>query len=123
MSFVAFLERMMRGKPPSDPAQVDQIVIRQLRSLGADLSLPRHVRHFLYFEAQSSAQQAAEEIERADYSATVSPPSAEIPVWTVVAEGFRVIGPDTVAGFRAWFEHVATEHHGEYDGWEPARSP
>jgi Regulator of ribonuclease activity B len=123
MSFVAFLERMMRGKPPSDPAKIDQIVLQQLRSLGADLSLPRHVRHFLYFHVQSDAQRAAEEVERADYSATVQAPSEEVPVWTVVAEGFRVIGPDTVAGFRAWFEHVASEHHGEYDGWEPARSP
>jgi Regulator of ribonuclease activity B len=123
VSFVAFLERMMRGKPPSDPARVDQIVVKQLRSLGADLSQPRHVRHFLYFELQSSAQRAAEEIERADYTTSMAVPSEEVPVWTVVAEGYRVIGPDTVAGFRAWFEHVASEHHGEYDGWEPARNP
>jgi hypothetical protein len=114
---------MLRGKPPSDPAAIDQIVVKQLRSLGADLSQPRHVRHFLYFEAQSNAQRAAEEIEQADYSTTIKAPSEEVPVWTVEAEGFRVIGPDTVAGFRAWFEHVAAECRGEYDGWEPARSP
>lgn len=123
MSFVAFLERMMRGKPPSDSAQVDQIVVKQLRSLGADLSRPRHVRHFIYFELQSHAQRAAEEIERADYTTSITAPSDEVPVWTVVAEGYRVIGPDTVPGFRAWFEQVASEHQGEYDGWEPSRSP
>jgi hypothetical protein len=123
MSFVSFLERMMRGKPPSDSAKVDQIVVKQLQSLGANLSLPRHVRHFLYFELQSSAQRASEEIERADYTTSISAPSEEIPVWTVVAEGYRVIGSDTVAGFRAWFEQVASEHQGEYDGWEPARNP
>jgi hypothetical protein len=123
MSFVSFLERMMRGKPPSDAAKVDQIVVKQLRSLGADLSRPRHVRHFLYFELQSHAQRAADEIERADYNTTIQPPKEEVPVWTVVAEGFRVIGPETVPGFRAWFEQVASEHQGEYDGWEPARSP
>jgi hypothetical protein len=123
VSFVGFLERMMRGRPPDDPAKVDEIVVTQLRSLGADLSLARHVRHFLYFQAQSDAQRASEEIERADYTTTIKPPSEEVPVWTVVAEGVRVIGPDTVAGFRAWFEHVASEHHGEYDGWEPARKP
>jgi len=123
MSIVGFIDRMLRGKPPSDPAEVDRIVLRQLRSLGADLSLQRHVRHFLYFQVQSNAQRAVEEIERADYTTTITPPSEEVPVWTVVAEGFRVIGPDTVAGFRAWFEQVASECHGEYDGWEPARSP
>jgi hypothetical protein len=123
MSFVAFLERMMRGKPPSDPARIDQIVVKQLRSLGADLSQPRHVRHFLYFELQSYAERAAEEIERADYTTSITAPSGEVPVWTVVAEGYRVIGTETVPGFRAWFEHVASEHKGEYDGWEPARNP
>ncbi len=123
MSFASFLDRMMRGKPQNDPAEVDQIVVKQLRGMGADLSRPRHVRHFLYFERQSNAQRAAEEIEHADYTTTITAPTEEVPVWTVVAEGFRVIGSDTVVAFRAWFEHVAAENHGEYDGWEPAKKP
>jgi hypothetical protein len=119
----SFLERLLRGTPPRDPAALDQLVVRQLESLGCDLSQPRHVRHFLYFERESLARRAAQEIELADFEARVDPPSETVPVWTVVAEGYRVIGRETVPGFRAWFEQVAVDCHGEYDGWEPATKP
>ena len=115
--------RLLRGRALRDTAAIDEDVLRQLRGLGADLSRPRHVRHFLYFEEEAFARRAAEQVERADYDATVTAPSDEVPVWTVLAEGFRVIGPDTVPGFRAWFEQVAADYNGEYDGWEPATKP
>jgi Regulator of ribonuclease activity B len=115
--------RLFRGRGPRDTAEVDRDVVRQLRSLGADITLPRHVRHFIYFEQEGFARAAAAQIERADYTATVTEPSDQVPVWTVCAEGYRVIGEDTVPGFRAWFEHVAAEFDGEYDGWEPATKP
>lgn len=123
MSLAGFLDRLLRGTPPQDPAALDQLVVRQLRSLGADLAQPRHVRHFLYFEVEDDARRASEEIERADYGVTVTAPHDDLAQWTVLAEGFRVIGAETVSGFRAWFEEVAAEFHGEYDGWEPATKP
>jgi hypothetical protein len=112
-----------RRRAPRDSAAVDQDVVRQLRGLGADLTRPRHVRHFIYFQEEGFARRAAEQIEKADYSATVTAPGDDVPTWTVMAEGFRVIGEDTVPGFRAWFEHVAADYNGEYDGWEPATKP
>ena len=39
------------------------------------------------------------------------------------ADGERVVGVETIAAFRSWFEHVAAEHDGEYDGWEAAAKP
>jgi Regulator of ribonuclease activity B len=41
----------------------------------------------------------------------------------VRADGQRIVGGDTISAFRAWFERVAAEHGGEYDGWEAARKP
>jgi hypothetical protein len=117
------LRRLLRRGAPRDNAAVDLDVVRQLRGLGADLSRPRHVRHFLYFDEETFARRAAEQIERTDYTTTVTAPSDQVPVWTVCAEGFRVIGPETVSGFRAWFEHVAADYSGEYDGWEPSTKP
>jgi hypothetical protein len=114
---------LFRRRAPRDTAAVDEDVVRQLRALGADLTLPRHVRHFLYFQEEGFARRAAEQLEKADYTATVSAPSEEIPLWTVVAEGYRVIGEGTVPGFRAWFEQIAADYNGEYDGWEPATKP
>jgi hypothetical protein len=118
-----FLERLLRGTPPDDTAALDQLVVRQLRGLGADLAKPRHVRHFLYFEHERDARAAADEIGEADYDVSVTAPGGDEPNWAVVGQGYRVIGADTVAGFRAFFEQVAERHHGEYDGWEPAAKP
>jgi hypothetical protein len=115
--------RMLRRRVPRDPAEVDQIVVKQLRSLGADLTKPRHVRHFLYFGEESNARSAAEVVEQANYEVTVTPPHEKVEEWTVLAESHRIVGPDTVSGFRAWFEQIAGEWNGEYDGWEPATKP
>jgi Regulator of ribonuclease activity B len=120
---MGFLERLLRGKPPATMAETDQLVVRQLQGLGADLSQPRHVIHFLYFAHETDARSAANEIDRAGYDATVAPPDDVVEAWTVRAEGYRVIGSNTVASFRAWFEQVAVEFHGEYDGWEAASKP
>jgi hypothetical protein len=118
-----FLDRLLRGKPPDDTAELDQLVVRQLLGLGADLAQPRHVRHFLYFAQERDARAAADEIAEGEYDVSVTAPTADEPLWTVVGQGYRVIGSDTVAGFRAFFEAVADRHHGEYDGWEPATKP
>jgi hypothetical protein len=118
-----FLDRLLRGRPPDDTAALDQLVVRQLQGLGADLSQPRHVRHFLYFEHEREARAAADEIAAADYDVSVTAPGGDEPLWTVVGQGYRVIGAETVAGFRAFFEQVTERHHGDYDGWEPASKP
>jgi hypothetical protein len=41
----------------------------------------------------------------------------------VRAEGSRVVDETTVVAFRAWFERVAADHAGEYDGWESPSAP
>jgi len=118
-----FFGWLVRGRRPRDTAGIDQLVVQQLRSLGADLTQPRHVRHFLYFELEGQARAAAEEIELADYNVSVTSPDEQVPRWTVIADAYRVIGADTVPGFRAWFEDVAAKRNGDYDGWEPASKP
>jgi Regulator of ribonuclease activity B len=121
---VSLLGRMFfRPRKPRDGSEIDQIVVKQLRSMGADLSQPRHVRHFIYFAEESDARAAARVAEEANYTATVNAPHDKVEEWVLVADSYRVIAPDTVAGFRAWFEQLASEWNGEYDGWEPATKP
>lgn len=110
-------------RAPATPAEADRRALRQLEALGADLTKPRHVIHFLYFEDEASARRAAAEIEKAGYSAKVLAPDGAFREWRVHADGTRVLGPSTVDAFRAWFEHVASDLGGEYDGWEAARNP
>ena len=123
MSFGGFIDRLLRGKPPESPQAADRLVIRQLQGLGADLTRPRHVIHFLYFDSESDARGAAEELDSADYEVSVMSPHDKVPQWTVRAEGYRVVGATTVEAFRTWFEQLAAEFHGEYDGWEAASKP
>ena len=118
-----FLPRFGERRAPATPADADRRALRQLETLGADLTKPRHVIHFVYFEDEGSARQAAEEIERAGYATTLVAPDDRFREWRVHADGTRVMSPTTVEGFRSWFEHIAAEHGGEYDGWEAARTP
>lgn len=120
---MGFLDRLRDSGAPATTAEADRLALRQLQGRGADLTQPRHVIHFLYFSDETDARRAADEIERADYKATLNGPSGTISDWTVRAEGTRVVGAATVEAFRGWFEQIATEHRGEYDGWEAAFRP
>jgi len=108
---------------PRTPADADRRALRQLEALGADLTKPRHVIHFVYFDDETSAQRAATEIEKAGYATKIVAPDERFRDWRVHADATRVIGHTTVDGFRSWFEQVALTYGGEYDGWEAARTP
>jgi hypothetical protein len=110
-------------RAPKTTADADRHALRQLEKLGADLTKPRHVIHFVYFADEEAARRAAEEIEHAGYSATVVSPDDRFREWRVHADAMRVVSETTIDGFRSWFDHVATTHGGEYDGWEAARTP
>lgn len=118
-----FLPRLGSRRAPRTPADADRLALRQLEKLGADLTKPRHVIHFVYFEEEGPARRAAEVMEQAGYSTIVQPPDDRFKEWRVHADSTRVVSETTVDGFRSWFEHVANTHDGEYDGWEAARNP
>jgi adenine-specific DNA methylase len=113
---VSLLDRFRQKRPPA--AELDLLLVRRLRSVGEDLTRPRRIVHFFDFARESDAQAAARVVEEAGYAVTVAPPGADAPHWSVRAEGNRVVDETTVVVFRAWFERVAAEHAGEYDGWE-----
>jgi hypothetical protein len=120
---LGFLDRIRHQGAPKTPQEADALALRQLEGRGADLSKQRHVIHFVYFRTPEQAHAAAETVEAASWTAAVEPPREPIAEWCVRAEGDRVVGPETIAAFRSWFEHVADEHGGAYDGWEAAAKP
>jgi Regulator of ribonuclease activity B len=113
-----FLDRLRQNRPP--PAELDLLLVRRLRSVGADLTRPRPISHFLYFGGEPEARRAAADIEDAGYDVTVEPTEEQ---WSVRAEGSRVVDETTIVAFRAWFEDLAGRHGGEYDGWESPAEP
>jgi hypothetical protein len=119
---MAFLDRIRYRGAPKTPEDADRLALRQLAGRGADLSKPRHVVHYLYFASERQARDAADAIGDV-WRAQVEPPTEATGQWCVKADGTRTIGPEIVSGFRAWFERLAREHGGEYDGWEAAAKP
>jgi hypothetical protein len=116
------IDRIRYGGAPKTPEEADRLALRQLAGRGADLSKPRHVIHFLYFATEPDARAAAEAIAET-WTTHVEAPDETIEQWCVKADGNRTLGPDTVAAFRAWFESIAAQHGGDYDGWEAAAKP
>jgi hypothetical protein len=112
----------MRQKPPPPP-ELDRVILAQLRGRGADLALPRHVLHFLYFRDEAAARNAAAAAEQAGYDVTVTAPDEGVEQWSVRAETTRVVDETNVDAYRALFARIAAEHGGEYDGWEAAAKP
>jgi hypothetical protein len=118
---VGLLDRFRTAR--KTPPELDAISLRELRGRGADLSRPRHVLHFLYFAEEANARSAAEALGAGGYATSVGPPEGDVGDWIVKAESMRVVDETTVPGYRQWFEQVANEHGGEYDGWEAATKP
>jgi hypothetical protein len=113
---VSLLDRFRQKRPPAP--ELDLLLVRRLRAVGADLTQPRRIVHFLYFQNETGARAAAAEMEEGGYDVTVAPPAGDVANWSVTAEGARVVDEATIVAFRAWFERVAGRHAGEYDGWE-----
>jgi hypothetical protein len=113
-------------EPASDapPDQRDKQVLRQLRRLGANLSQPREVVHFLYFPTQVAAERASHGLRGEGYMIDVRPAAnaAESPPnpWLLEARSWIVVDEATVQPMREKFEELAAAGGGEYDGWEAA---
>jgi hypothetical protein len=120
---VGFLDLIRPKGKLKTAREKDALALRHLEARGADLSKPRHIIHFLYFAEESDARATATAVEDAGWTVVVEQPSETISEWTVRADQTRVVSSATVGSFRAWFEHVAAEHRGEYDGWEAAAKP
>jgi Regulator of ribonuclease activity B len=120
---MSFLDRLLRGSPPATGEEADRITLRKLQGIGADLTRPRHVLHFLEAPSSASARGAAEELEAAGYEVTITHPEGLEQAWSVRAESTRIIDATTVPAFRAWFEALAARHEAVYDGWEVSPRP
>ena len=110
--------------PDAPPDARDRQVLKQLRRLGANLSKPREVVHFVYFPTQVAAERASHELRGEGYMIDVRPAAnaAENPPnpWLLEARNFTIVDEATIQPMRQKFEGLAVAGDGEYDGWEAA---
>lgn len=123
---MGFLDRFRQPAEDVSPADGDQLIVQQLRLLGADLSRPREVLHFVYFPTKEDADSAAKELRGEGYEVEVQP-SADADTqppnpWLALARKDAVVDEGTVSVMRPRFEALAAARSGEYDGWEAAAS-
>lgn len=113
---MSLLDRLRQKRPPEP--ELDLLLVQRLRARGEDLTRPRPILHFLDFPDAAAATAASRALEEAGYVVTVEPPEDADAPWTARVEGERVVDETTVPAFRRWFEQLAAEHGGAYDGWE-----
>jgi hypothetical protein len=119
-----FKPRAERPDESEAPKDSDQLVLKELRKVGANLSRPREIIHFLYFPTQVAAEKAATQLRGEGYAIDVRPAANadENPPnpWLMEARIHAIVDETTVAPMRARFESLADAGSGEYDGWEAA---
>jgi hypothetical protein len=107
------------------PDEGDRLIIEQLRGMGADLSKPREVLHYLYVPTRVAAEAARDALAPEGYAVEVRPaagPPGPNP-WLCLATIEQVVSVDSARTSREAFTALATTHDGEYDGWEAAGTP
>jgi hypothetical protein len=120
---MSFLDRIRYHRRPKTPQEADALALRQLEARGANMTKPRHVVHFLLFGDEVNATAASETIQATSWRSSVEAPTETRAEWAVRADDERIVSADTIASYRSWFEQVAVQHHGEYDGWEAKAKP
>jgi hypothetical protein len=97
----------------------DLQTIAHLEAMGGDVTVPRHLIFYLYFDEKSDAKAAGRSLRRHGFSVNVHQPLKQIPQWAAVAERRnKAIVPDFLRQSNQLCAHVASRNNGEYDGWE-----
>jgi hypothetical protein len=98
----------------------DLLLLSHLLRAGADLAKPRHVLYYLYFNDRAAAETAASAATASSFAARIREPMPEDPNhWGVVCERKSyVLSMDIVRDNTDYFEELAAQFGGVYDGWE-----
>ena len=100
------------GRP--DP---DAEVLERLKSEGVDLTKPRTVDFFFYFDKEENAKKAADQILALGFETSISPPHGSQPNWLCHATKSMTPELGQLQGLRRQFDSIASGLGGDYDGW------
>jgi hypothetical protein len=99
------------------PESFHKEVVDQLQELGSDPTRPHNFDLFLYLPSEAAAKTAAEKVSRLHFATEVVPGAKE-GTWLCRAK-IRIIPQSApLDGIGAYFEQVAYELNGDFDGWQ-----
>jgi len=104
---------MFRSKQKAD---LDQLVLVQLRKSGSNLSKPHSLEFFLYFPTQSIAESASLKIRQDGFEVEVKK-AAQGDSWLCFATKTMIPVLTDLQRIRQNFVELADSVDGEYDGW------
>jgi len=104
---------LFRSKQKAD---LDQLVLVQLRKSGSSLSRPHNIEFFLYFPTQSVAEKAGVNIRDAGFEVEVKR-AAQGESWLCFATKTMIPALSDLHRIRRNFMVLAVSMNGEYDGW------
>ncbi len=99
----------------ANPKDADVRVLERLRELGCDASRPRGTRHFIYAPTRDDAQAIAGVLEREGWETAIQ---EDDEIALVTASCLRVLTGPLVRETREHLTALASQHGGQYDGWE-----
>jgi len=97
-------------------ADLDQLVLVQLRKSGSNLSKPHNIEFFLYFPTQSVAENASLKIRDAGFEVEVRR-AARGDSWLCFATKTMIPALTDLQRIRQNFVALVDSMNGEYDGW------
>lgn len=98
----------------------DGDALDELKSVGADLTRPVQVVHYLYCRKQYDAERMGKSVAEEGFSVEVRR-GALGDNWLVLAKRTQMLNEAEIAELRSFFEKLARNvSGGEYDGWEVA---
>ncbi len=95
----------------------EEDTIAELEQVGADLSRPMRVEHFLLFPFASLAAGAADDLRGQGFEAEFGPDEEQEAGWAVVARHRTLVTVESLSKLRAKMDALAAARGGEYDGW------
>jgi hypothetical protein len=101
-----------------DDDKTDRQALDELAESGANIEQPTAFTHYLYFGDEESARAAHEQLSDQGLEADVTAPDDQVDQWRVFAYFTVVPTEDALAEARGILQPVASEHGGEYDGWD-----
>jgi hypothetical protein len=100
-----------------DAGEADARVLDHLAKLGCDPSQPRECRHYMYLPAEPGAREVARVLTGDGWEAECEQVAD---AWLVTATTITSLSDAHVRATRSRMELLASDHGGEYDGWEAA---